>query len=203
MHNAQPTGAQSNSTTEDGAYDLSLGSSVVRKAEAVIFLPTEDEWYKAAYYDVVSRRYFDYPDGSDTQTTCIAPGVAAHTANCDDAVGTVTDVGAYTGTLSPVGTFDQGGNLQEWNEVLIGSNRGLRGGSFSDPPGDLAALVRSSSDPSNEDAGVGFRVASICGPGSCSPLPALSGWFRLALVGALIGAGMVARRMRADFHVDA
>jgi hypothetical protein len=44
LHNGQPTGAQDSTTTEDGAYDLSLGSSVVRKAGATAFLTSEDEW---------------------------------------------------------------------------------------------------------------------------------------------------------------
>ena len=48
LHNGQPTGAQNSSTTEDGAYDMSLGSSVVRKASATVWLPSEDEWYKTA-----------------------------------------------------------------------------------------------------------------------------------------------------------
>ena len=67
LHNGQPTGAQNNSTTENGAYELSLGTSVVRKAGAQIFLTSEDEWYKAAYYKEggTSAGYWDYPAGSD------------------------------------------------------------------------------------------------------------------------------------------
>ena len=45
LHNGQGAGG-----TEDGAYDMSLGSSVVRKAGAQVWLPSEDEWYKAAYH---------------------------------------------------------------------------------------------------------------------------------------------------------
>jgi formylglycine-generating enzyme required for sulfatase activity len=161
MHNAEPTGAQSSSTTEDGAYDLSLGSSVARKNGAMIFLPSEDEWYKAAYYDATSSTYFDYPTGSDTQTSCTAPGAATGTANCDDAVGTVTDASAYTGSASPAGTFDQGGNVREWSEALSGSNRVSRGGSFTDPPSDLAASERGVSYPTNQYSDVGFRIATI------------------------------------------
>ena len=39
LHNGQPTGSQDASTTEDGAYDMSLVSSVVRKAGAWVWFP--------------------------------------------------------------------------------------------------------------------------------------------------------------------
>ncbi len=39
-----------------------------------------------------------------------------------------TETGAYTGSASPNGTFDQGGNVWEWNEEIVSfSNRGIRG----------------------------------------------------------------------------
>ena len=34
------------------------------------------------------------------------------------AVGNLTDVGAYTGTTSPYGAFDMGGNVFQWNEAF-------------------------------------------------------------------------------------
>ena len=56
LHNGQPTGAQDTTTTEDGAYTLDGytgddGSWIERNYGATIFLPSEDEWYKAAYFD--------------------------------------------------------------------------------------------------------------------------------------------------------
>jgi len=72
LHNGQPTGAQDNSTTEDGAYTITAqgisNNSITRNPGATIFLPSEDEWYKAAYYGALSASYFDYPAGSDTPT---------------------------------------------------------------------------------------------------------------------------------------
>src|SRR5262249_30692306 len=64
MNNGQPTGAQSSGTTEGGAYAMADGLGVTRNVAASIFLPNEDEWYKAAYYDALSTKYFDYPAGS-------------------------------------------------------------------------------------------------------------------------------------------
>jgi len=80
------------------------------------------------------------------------------------AVGTVTDVGSYTGSASPTGTFDQGGNVREWSEAVIGSNRALRRASFTEPPSDLAASSRNISYPTNEYSDVGFRLASVPEP---------------------------------------
>ena len=35
----------------------------------------------------------------------------------NNVVGNLTDVGAYTGTTSPYGEFDMGGNVYQWNEA--------------------------------------------------------------------------------------
>jgi len=62
LHNGQPIGIQNASTTEYGAYDLSLiGSERIERLEDVkFFLPNTDEWYKAAYYDPIAEVYYDY-----------------------------------------------------------------------------------------------------------------------------------------------
>ena len=166
LHNGQPTGAQGNGTTEDGAYTITpagiAANSIARNAGATVFITSEDEWYKAAYYDTGSMIYFDYPAGSNTETTCTTPGATANTANCDRVVDDLTDVGSYTGAASPSGTFDQGGNIEEWNESIIsGTLRGLRGGEFSTPEFDQAASDQHQSNPTNENLYNGIRIASI------------------------------------------
>ena len=56
LHNGQPTGAQDLSTTEDGSYFLDGMTQdhqledVVREPDASWVIPTENEWYKAAYH---------------------------------------------------------------------------------------------------------------------------------------------------------
>ena len=73
--------------------------------------------------------------------------------------------GAYTGSASPYGTFDQGGNVYEWNEAIIsGWFRGVRGGSFDGLAGDLAASTRLDTDPASGLWSIGFRVAMIPEP---------------------------------------
>ena len=164
---------QGSGDTETGAYTITaLGitnNSITRNTGANIFLTSEDEWYKAAYYDAVATSYFDYPASSDVGTACTGPGATANTANCNSVVGDLTDVGSYTGSASPNGTFDQGGNVWEWNEAIVFASRGLRGGGFDDfflGPVDLAASYRSLNNPTDESFSVGFRVASIPEPGT-------------------------------------
>jgi formylglycine-generating enzyme required for sulfatase activity len=160
---------QGSADTETGAYTLlggtatpSNGTTVTRNAGANIFLPSENQWYKAAYYDGLSATYFDYPAGSNAPTACSAPTAAANHANCGLAVGNVTDVGAYTGSASPYGTFDQGGNVWEWNEQIVGGlYRGIRGGNWNNSAGNLAASNRNLTSPTNENGIIGFRVASL------------------------------------------
>jgi hypothetical protein len=103
---------------------------VTRNLGASIFLTSENEWYKAAYYDALSTSYFDYPTGTNTMTGCVAPGSdTGNSANCGWAVSASTNVGAYLLSDSPYGTYDQGGNVWEWNEEIVyGSGRGFRGG---------------------------------------------------------------------------
>jgi formylglycine-generating enzyme len=173
LHNGQPTGAQGSTTTEDGAYTISaagiFANSITRNPGATIFLTSEDEWYKAAYYSALSTSYFDYPVGTDVQPVCAAPGATANTANCSFVVGDLTNVGAYTGSASPAGTFDQGGNALEWTEAVPadfgGTGRSLRGGSFNESDAvDISASVRHIFDPTSGGYFTGFRVASIPEP---------------------------------------
>ena len=194
LHNGQPVGVQGNATTEDGAYTITpieiAQDRVERNPGAKIFVTNEDEWIKAGYYHVASAGYFRYPAGTDTQTVCAAPSVAANTANCDNAVGDLTNVGSYTGSASPNGTFDQGGNVWEWVEQTLTVYRDGFGGGFPSSVSWLRAGNRSHALPEVESPHVGFRVASPVP----SPVPSLSP-LGVAFLGSLIGlAGW--RRLR-------
>jgi hypothetical protein len=86
----------------------------------------------------------------------------ANTANCDDAVGDLTNLGSYAGSSSPYGTFDQGGNVWEWNETIVADpDRGLRGGAFWDITEWIAAWRRNYTHPGVIAGSVGFRVAGL------------------------------------------
>ncbi len=171
LHNGQPTGSQDAATTEDGAYDMSLGSSVVRNAGAWVWLPSEDEWYKAAYHknDGVTGNYFDYPTSSDSvpgrdalETT--NPGNNANYYDSSYLIGSPyyrTVIGEFELSESPYGTFDMGGNVGEWYETEISSFRGYRGGSCYDLDYDLSSSSRYNYTPDFEFLHLGFRVASV------------------------------------------
>jgi formylglycine-generating enzyme required for sulfatase activity len=164
LHNGQGDG-----DTETGAYTLLGGTPtpsnplVQRNAGATVWLATDDEWYKAAYYDPGSDGYHDYPTGTDTEITCSTPTATANTANCSGVAGGLTDVGGYPGSPSPNGTFDQGGNALEWTDgdVAILENRTLRGGGFHNPPDRLRRQILEYDDPWFELSVIGFRVASF------------------------------------------
>ena len=70
LHNGQPRGEQDEKTTEDGVYDMSQGESVTRAADAQLFVPSENEWYKAAYHQPAAKGgdsddYWLYPTASN------------------------------------------------------------------------------------------------------------------------------------------
>ena len=187
LDNGQPTGAQNAGTTEDGSYTFSGATTVSsRNAAGTIVLTSENEWYKAAYYDALSSSYFDYPAGSNTQTACAIPTATANSANCLNAVGDLTDVGSYPGSASPYGTFDQGGNVWEWTEgyVDVGGFYVQRGGAYGFIPGNLESSIERLGTPTDEVDFVGFRVAMVPEPGT-----------GLLLMVGLIG---IARRRRVN-----
>jgi formylglycine-generating enzyme len=183
LHNGQGAGS-----TETGAYTLSGNTGIITKdVGASVWLPSEDEWYKAAYYDPTpgasTNNYWLYPTRSDTVPTVgtattlgdiFNPGanVANYARGADWGTpvvqdGNVTTVGSAAAD-NYFGTADQGGNVWEWNDAVIsGSSRGLRGGSWNlSFPFEL--FLRASSpygnDPTFETYDVGFRVASVPEP---------------------------------------
>jgi formylglycine-generating enzyme required for sulfatase activity len=170
---------QGNGSTETGAYTLNgatSGVSFTKNAGAQVYIPTENEWYKAAYYNAANTSYSLYPNGQNTITTA--------DANYNNSGGSTTNVGTYSGDPSSYGTFDQGGNVWEWNdEVIDSSSRWLRGGSFNNNESNLRASYRVNYDPTFENNRVGFRVASVPEPTSL-------------LLTMLAGGVMLARRKR-------
>ena len=189
MSNGQPVGDQTGSTTENGAYDLdgvTTGNAVARNAvnpntgtAPSFHLPLENEWYKAAYHDPTRNGgaggYALFATRSDTPPDNLIGGAANQanylTANGDYCVtqsgdysssqNYLTDAGAFTGSSSFYGTFDQNGSLREWNDLdgTANPNRGLRGGAYTSTPPYLQSSYRMGYVPSGANANGGFRLA--------------------------------------------
>jgi sulfatase modifying factor 1 len=120
---------QGSSDTETGSYTLNVATSgiITANAGAQVYIPSEDEWYKAAYYNGATGAYSLYPNGQNVITIVDAN----YSLTVPTGTGLSTDVGSYLSAPSYYGTFDQGGNVEEWNDAVIGDTRGRRGGSWN------------------------------------------------------------------------
>lgn len=193
--------------TETGVYVLDAtgisNNTITRDATAFnnggVAVASENEWHKAAYYDPTlnsgSGGYWLYPTQSDTAPTAENPPGGANSANFAGGLNTLTDVGAYTNSASHYGTFDQGGNVWEWNDAILSifstSHRGLRGGSFNNLVGNLQSSFRTDFEiPTLESSDIGFRVSSL------APIPEPSAY--AAILGCLgLSLALVRRKGRA------
>ena len=165
-----------NVATDRGAYRINASSvaanAVAREPGALIFLPNEDEWYKAAYYDVATQSYFQYATSSDDVPDCIAVDpVGTNSAGCNRAYNatfaglpsavTPPPTGSFPNTISPYGVFDMAGSIQEWLETPRYTYfRVLRGGGYLSFPDQVGSNTVSPFLPQSEFNDVGFRLAA-------------------------------------------
>lgn len=177
--------------TETGFYNLnginSIASQGVHGVGSYVAISNIDEWYKAAYHknDGVTSNYYMYPTASDTLPTSATatptgdianPGVNVanynFTANWNgtelggpgDEMGNVTSVGS-AGPLSasPYGTFDQGGNVLEWNDDRAGTlnKHVMRGGSMWLDGSYLLSTTTTTYLSHLGGSSLGFRLTSL------------------------------------------
>lgn len=176
-----------NLTYSNGAYSVAVwptnqawtngGTNLYRNANCVYFLPSENEWYKAAYYDPNKNNgaggYWPYPTGSSNTPTAVASGTTAFTAVfVGNGVSPSGPASVYqAGGLSRYGTMAQGGNVTQVTDTLWrGAGRDPsrsfdfvnRGADF----GKTASYFSSTNNqgslyPSHHGNFIGFRVGRI------------------------------------------
>ena len=189
MSNGQPSGAQTSTTTENGAYNLNgrtTGNAVAKNsinpntsAIPTFYIPTENQWYKAAYYKGGSTNagYWAFATQSNSAPGTTIGSGANQAAIANGAGDNPIDVGSFTGSGSFYGTFDQTGNVAEWNDLdgsantsgTTGATRGGRGGYWSNTagavsegvftPGAASSSGRDVWAPAYENYFLGFRLA--------------------------------------------
>lgn len=194
MANNQPTGAEGSTTTENGAYDLSNFSNGLAVPKNIInpntgkvpsyYIPLENEWYKAAYYNGVGGytlyatqsntapgNDINAPDSSNqvnylSETTgyCVT-----QSPNFDTTQNYLTAVGTFTNSASHYGTFDQTGNVWEWNDMDGGSSasRGVRGAAYTSTPPYMQSTYRMGYAAKSYNPNGGFRLAAL----NAAPVP--------------------------------
>ncbi len=150
------------------------GTNLYRNKDAYYFLPSENEWYKAAYYNAAGTNYFLYPTASSSVPTSVASGTNPNTAvfYASGPGYTAPAVVTAAGGLSPYGTMGQGGNVRDLIETAAdGVNdspteiRSMLGGFW----GNEAAVLSSTGNRevaavTLENPNIGFRVASVPEP---------------------------------------
>ncbi len=186
LHNGKSSNL---SALENGAYDTStfgtdsegrFTDQVSHHPGARFWIPTFDEWLKAAHYDPGLDRWWAYSDSSDTVPTPGIPGVgeANHGFTLPGFGEAYIPLGSYPNTVSPWGLLDAAGGTTEWTEGVFDvsatgtfSRRRLMGsanGSAIDASfGGRIGLL----EPLQRETTIGVRIAStIPGAGTGVPL---------------------------------
>jgi sulfatase modifying factor 1 len=180
----------------NGAYQFSNPTTLtaVNRGAAistygtVYVLPTEDEWFKAAYFKSDGSGYTLYATGDTVPIR--GAGGELYAGGDDGMTFDPWDVGSGTTvSIENNGTFDMNGNVWELNESAFDGNlddmmenRAARGGDSYSDGGALRYSVARTFAPPPDAEGFGFRVAAIPEPSS------------LAMIGLVSGCAVFVRR---------
>jgi len=155
-----------------GAADAANGgTNLYRHKDAVFFMPSEDEWVKAAYWNGTNLQ--TYATVGDTVPT----QAQSNYYDGGYAVGSPDNLwDAGSGVAELNGTHDMLGNVWEWMESPYSPTygdhalRSYRGGAFYSNSYYLGSLTRIDYTSWFENSSIGFRVASVPEPCTISLL---------------------------------
>lgn len=151
-----------------GALTNVLSRTEIRAMGSTVYVvPTENEWYKAAYFKSDGSGYTLYPTGNSQPEEGVV-------ANYDGgAFSSAWSVGS--GAEENNGTYDMGGNISELTESIqvsnifngTSTNYIVKGGNFLSSDWGLDSQNRVVIyDPDRETNDTGFRVVAIPEPSS-------------------------------------
>lgn len=160
------TGTQGTSNYALGLWSASEaagGTNLYRHKDAFYFLPTENEWVKAAYWNGTSLKTYAYPSGSGT------PDPAKW--NYDPTPG-YSPWAVGSGGIELNGTYDMMGNMWEWNEspwnagdYSVTAERSVRSGAYGTDYTALQSSYRiNRQNPDLEGVNHGIRIAAVPEP---------------------------------------
>jgi formylglycine-generating enzyme required for sulfatase activity len=151
------------------------GTNLYRNKDAFYFLPSENEWFKSAYYNPSNSTYYTYPLGSNSAPTVIGAGggTTAGTAVYNQNFFTPFNPAEVerAGGLTPYGVMGGAANVWDWVESSFdgantnaSANRTFRGGAYGQGALLIQSSYRQSVAPATSAADMGFRVASVPEP---------------------------------------
>jgi formylglycine-generating enzyme len=174
LQNGQTTGTAG---METGAYTLNgqtSGNAPARNLGAQVWIPSRDEWYKAAFYSGTGSSYYTWQTANNTQPTNIVSNLSlANSANYGGASTPTTNpiaVASYTNSsTSTYGMFDMLGNVTEFSDTAnVSSQVQVLGGSWATTlaqaslwNANASAIFRGTTTSTGQ---VGFRVAAVPEP---------------------------------------
>lgn len=197
LHNGKATNREA---FLNGAYDVStfgyqgtvFTDQLTHNPDARYWVPTWDEWLKAAHYDPVKINgdgslggWWLYPNKSDVAPVYGPPGVMVNGVPTQANAGWnqldfpgfnpyAVQLGAYPNVQSPWGLFDTAGGTREWTEeaLLVAgiwpTARVFENSAWSFPEATISDRIgpREGDFPSLSTYDLGFRIAtSVPAPG--------------------------------------
>lgn len=213
VNNGVPTGlsgtAAVNAAINTGAYTLANvalpNTALVRNAGAQYFLPTRDEWFKAAYYSQTLNSgtggYYTYATSNNSIPGASSNPLDANTNSAyfafSSSMGPM-DVNGLANSVSPYGALGMFGNMAEWLQNSTSTQAYWIGGWYTMPlAGSTGVNTFASSNTfagalqSNnaQSASQGFRIAAVPEPSTVM----------LAVLGVVtVSGGEIARRRRKE-----